>query len=319
MKTKDLTLAFDHRRRSPLVVDVEMADELAQVEAFLGYQFRDRRLLEEALTHSSHPNAVASYQRLEFVGDAALGLLFANHIFLAYPHLEPGDLSLLRSANISTEKLARVAIRHNLYQYLRKDAPNLDDKVREFVRAIKEESDETGYTSSVKAPKVLADIVEAVVAAVYIDCGFDLKALWVVFRGLLEPIITKETLQLQPVTALFEVCQKRGMHVDIKHWRKGSRSIASVYVDGKLFGSGSSENKDIAKLNAAKESLKVLLNTIDLDIGETTVDEKDAKQKLHELCSKKRWSKPCYSLNPTTPCYYAKKGNEPNKQCSLIS
>lgn len=99
------------------------------VEEILNYSFKNKRLLEEALTHSSYPGA-ASYQRLEFVGDAALGLAFSNYIFLVYPRLDPGQLSLIRSANISTEKLARVAVRHGLYRFMRHNAASaLDDKV----------------------------------------------------------------------------------------------------------------------------------------------------------------------------------------------
>ncbi|KAG9447621.1 hypothetical protein H6P81_013749 [Aristolochia fimbriata] len=301
VETEDSTL-LNRRSGMPLVDYMDSVDALAEVEALLGYHFKDRSLLQEALTHSSHGNSNSSYQRLEFLGDAALGLLFTNHIFLIYPKLKPGGLSILRAANVCTEKLARVAVRHNLYHYLRRDATELDDKVREFECAIKEEQDETGYSSSVKAPKVLADVVEAVAAAVYVDCGFDLETLWVVFRGLLEPIITRDTLQLQPVSALFQVCQKRGLEVDFKYWRDDSRtseskSIASVYVDGELLGSSSSVTKEVAKLNAAKEALRVLLDRSDMDIEETTVDVKDAKQKLHELCCKKRWSKPRYSVD----------------------
>ncbi|CAL5392765.1 unnamed protein product [Camellia sinensis] len=79
----------------------------------LNYQFNDKKLLEEALTHLFDTDS-PSYQRLEFVGDAALGIAISNFIFLAYPDLHPDQLSLLRSANISTEKLARTTVRHGL-------------------------------------------------------------------------------------------------------------------------------------------------------------------------------------------------------------
>ncbi|KAI4388198.1 hypothetical protein MLD38_000551 [Melastoma candidum] len=97
------------------------------VEKILNYTFANKKLLEEALTHSSCDD-YPSYQRLEFVGDAALGLAVANHVFLAYPRLDPGELSLLRSANVSTEKLARVAVRHGLYSFVRRNAGALDAK-----------------------------------------------------------------------------------------------------------------------------------------------------------------------------------------------
>lgn len=105
--------------------------------------------------------------------------------------------------------------------------------------------------------------------------------------------------QPQPVTKLFEVCQKEGKQVDIKHWRKGEKDIATVFVDGKFVASSSSEQKENAKLHAAEAALQKLSypksNKIDIFDQLNEADEIDgAKQKLHELCGKKRWPKPIY-------------------------
>jgi hypothetical protein len=104
----------------------DRSEAAARVERLLQYQFHNRSLLEEALTHQSVADGAASYQRLEFVGDAALGLAFSNFLFLTNPTLGPGALSSLRAANVSTEKLARVAVRHDLYPLLRRNCPRLD-------------------------------------------------------------------------------------------------------------------------------------------------------------------------------------------------
>ena len=69
---------------------VEMEASVASVEKIINYSFRNKRLLEEALTHSSFSN-FPSYERLEFIGDAVLGLAISNHLFLAYPNLDPDD------------------------------------------------------------------------------------------------------------------------------------------------------------------------------------------------------------------------------------
>lgn len=106
----------------------DMVASVRSVEQILNYKFKNAKLLEEALTHSSCNNS-PSYQRLEFVGDAALGLAISNYVYLNYPKLEPGQLSLLRAANISTEKLARVAVRHSLYKFVRHNTCTLDQKV----------------------------------------------------------------------------------------------------------------------------------------------------------------------------------------------
>ncbi|XP_015899137.1 ribonuclease 3-like protein 2 isoform X1 [Ziziphus jujuba] len=290
----------------------DMEVSVRAVERILGYSFKNKRLLEEALTHSSCSDSLSNFQRLEFVGDAAIGLAISNYVFLAYPQLDPGQLTSLRSANISTEKLARVAVRHGLYPYVRRNVANLDDKVREFDKAVREEDEMVVYGGSVKAPKILADIVESIAAAVYVDVNFDLQRLWVIFRGLLEPIITYEDLhkQPQPVRMLFELCQKQGKHVDIKYWRDGSKNIASVHIDGNFVASGSAEKKEIAKLNAAKLALHKLPQAIPVK-GEffeyvAGVDGcfeiEGAKHKLHEICRKKKWTKPIYKIenNPGT-------------------
>ena len=110
----------------------DMESSIRSVEEILSYRFKDKSLLKEALTHSSYNNGESfkSYQRLEFVGDAVLGLALSNYVFLAYPNLEPGQLSSLRAANISTEKLARVAVRHGLHRFIRHHAAPLHDKVK---------------------------------------------------------------------------------------------------------------------------------------------------------------------------------------------
>lgn len=286
-----------------LVADEEMKAAIAELEDTLKYRFRDKTLLEDALTHSSC-NSSRSYERLEFVGDAALSLAFSNFLYLAYPDLEPGDLSLIRAANISTEKLARLAIRHNLHRFIRLNAPALVISVEEFALAIQSEDDPVAYGGPVKAPKLLADIVESIAAAIYVDCGFDLKAFWMIFRGFLEPIVMLENLvgRPQPVTMLYELCQKNGKEVDIKHWRNGLRSIASVYVDGEFVASGSSSQKETAKLNAAEEALRKLqeLGLTNDDTECWVINEEGdiegAKQKINELCGKKRLGKPIYRI-----------------------
>ncbi|XP_011014547.1 PREDICTED: ribonuclease 3-like protein 2 [Populus euphratica] len=278
------------------------------VENILNYKFKNKRLLEEALTHSSYTDS-ASYQRMEFLGDAALGLALSNYVYLAYPQLDPGHLSLLRAANISTEKLARVAIKRGLYRFVRHNATALDDKVKEFCDAVSGEDDDDAlvYGGSIKAPKILADIVESIAAAVYVDVDFDLQTFWVIFRGILEPIVTLEDLQQQPqpVTMLFERCQKQGKNVDIKHWKNEAKSIASVYVDGQFIASSSSEQKEIAKLNAAKGALLKLSNSFPTNLNDVSLldifdgssfEIEGAKQKLHELCGKKKWPKPNYNI-----------------------
>lgn len=123
----------------------------------------------------------------------------------------------------------------------------------------------------------------------------------------MEPIITHEALQKQPqpVRLLFEICQKQGKHVDIKYWRDGSKNIASVHIDGKFVASGSSEKKEIAKVNAAKlalhklpQSMPVKGGLFDYAVGvDGCFEIEGVKHQLHEICRKKKWTKPIYKYD----------------------
>lgn len=106
--------------------------------------------------------------------------------------------------------------------------------------------------------------------------------------------------QPQPVTLLFELCQKDGKQVDIKYWAKEEKIIASVFVDGEFVTSASSDQKENAKLNAAKAALQKLyesgeninINTLGQLNGDGEIEA--AKQRLHEQCGKKKWPRPIY-------------------------
>uniref|UniRef100_A0A7N0U1Y8 DRBM domain-containing protein n=1 Tax=Kalanchoe fedtschenkoi TaxID=63787 RepID=A0A7N0U1Y8_KALFE len=127
--------------------------------------------------------------------------------------------------------------------------------VKEFALAVLDEKDNAIYSGAVKAPKVLADIVESVAAAIY-----SVQHLWQVFQGILEPTITYENLrnQPQPVTTLYEICQKEGKQVDFKCCRKGAKNISNVFVGGKFIASSHLQQKETANLSAAKEALEKL-------------------------------------------------------------
>ncbi|CAI0437297.1 unnamed protein product [Linum tenue] len=234
------------------------AGTVSEVEKILGYVFNDKELLVDALTHSSSIPSPRNYQRLEFVGDAVIQLAVSNYLFLQSPPLDPRNLTLLRAANVSTEKLARVAVRRGFYKFVRRNSAALDDRI---------------------------------------------------FRGILEPIVTLEHLerQPQPVTRLFDLCQKQGKHVDIKYWRSGTKTVASIFVDGSFVVSDSSDYKEIAKLDACRKAFDIVVSELPSTDSSTlaagssgydgsTLTIQDPKQKLNEMCIKKKWPKPCYCI-----------------------
>ncbi|XP_065874728.1 ribonuclease 3-like protein 3 [Euphorbia lathyris] len=189
---------------------------LEGAEEILGYKFENNRLLEEAFTDSSFPDKGFSYERLEYIGDSVLNFSLQRNTF--------------STANIDTEKLTRVAFKHGFHRFLRHNKPLLEDQV-------------------------LADIVESTVGAVFIDTNYCLDSVWKVFKDVLEPIISRETVKIHPVTELYEECQKRNLKVKfVDSWRK---SIAfHVLIEDKLVGRATyGFKKDIAYNRAAKDAL----------------------------------------------------------------
>ncbi|KAK9133299.1 hypothetical protein Scep_012827 [Stephania cephalantha] len=253
------------------------SSSIEAVEKIVAYNFKDKSLLEEALTHSSYTEG-PSLQRLEFFGDAALGLAVAKYLYEAYPEFNQGKLTNFRSAIVSTEMLARVAIHHDLFTYLH-------HTFEEFARVVREEGDEIRHSGVADAaPKVLADVVESILAALYIDSDYDLKKLWDCFRDLLRPLSVK---------TLREFHRLERKEVEITHQKKEGTDVGNIFVD-------------IVETITAKEALenlcqslsKVRIRTIGNDSNNVlTAEEIDsAKLNLNEFCTRKRWHKPTYRL-----------------------
>ena len=122
----------------------------------LGYTFRDPTLLNNALTHSSYanerPNHGQSNERLEFLGDSVLGMVTAEKLYHLYPDLPEGKLSRLRAELVCEQALHAVALELRLGDYLRLGKGEEHSGGRE-------------------RPSILADAVEAVIAAMFLDGG----------------------------------------------------------------------------------------------------------------------------------------------------
>lgn len=140
---------------TPSSLKVETLEVLEQA---LGYVFRDRELLEQALTHRSHPSpknqGPADNERLEFLGDAILGFLVSEQLYGLRAGLREGALSRIKSRLVSADQLYQVAVRLDLGRHLR----------------LGPGEEKTGGREK---QAILANAVEAVVAAVYLDGGLE--------------------------------------------------------------------------------------------------------------------------------------------------
>ena len=122
-----------------------------------------------------------------------------------------------------------------------------------------------------------------------------------VTRWLFEPIITAETVDEQPVTTLHELCQKHGKVAQFKTWQRGGMTVVNVFVGGEMVGLGSSEQKVIAKLNAARNALAKLggaKQQVITGLGNGSADEigelKECKHQLADQCIGKNWPEPIF-------------------------
>ena len=127
------------------------------LETKLGYQFQNPKLLDHALTHSSYANehhlgSISSNERLEFSGDSVLGMIVADHLYRTFPDLPEGDLTRIRANLVCEGSLVLVAKEWDLGRYLK----------------LGKGENACGGRSR---PSILADAVEAVLAAVFLDGG----------------------------------------------------------------------------------------------------------------------------------------------------
>jgi ribonuclease III len=229
------------------------ADELTELEAVLGYSFRDPRRLLQALTHSSRiPERAADdppgdNEKLEFLGDAVLELLVSEELVRTFPDWGEGQLSKSRARLVNATSLSAASIRLGLGNHL----------------LLGRGEEKTGGRMK---PALLADAYEAVVAAIYLDGGLD-AARGFVLRSLVDGAISAEAETLgrpDHKSALQELLQSRGVTPGIYHvveemgpdHEKTFR--VEVRINGEIAASGTGRTKKEAEQAAAVAALEQL-------------------------------------------------------------
>ena len=248
MENQDLTpnLRYD----PPVTRD----EQLSRLEEVLGYGFRDRSLLERALTHSSYANeasrrdTVQDNETLEFLGDSVLGFLVAEMLFEAFPGFREGQLSKARSHLVSEPSFARLA---------------RELGVGDVLLLAAGESRSGGRVKE----SLLADAFEAVFAAITLDAGLP-AAREVARRLFAAPVAELDPGELSfhdYKTALQELAQGEGKALPV--YRMVSESgpdhlkefVFEVVYDEGLSATGAGATKKEAQRQAAKAALAVKL------------------------------------------------------------
>lgn len=227
-----------------------MAD-LDVLEQIIGVTFRDRALLEQALVHRSYLNenpdfALPSNERLEFLGDAVLGLVVADKLYHELPHLSEGKMTKLRAALVRQETLASLAASLDLGSYLR-----------------------LGWGEEVSGGRSrrtnLARAFEAVIGAIFLDQGFGVAAdsILRLFGDQLRRI-TEGRLTTDYKSRLQEVVQAEQRLTPVYRMVEASgpdhekRFIVEVMVGDTVIGRGVGKSKRMAEEEAARSAIESL-------------------------------------------------------------
>ena len=218
-----------------------MTAQYTLLEGVLGTAL-DPELLERALTHRSYAyehGGLPTNERLEFLGDAVLGIVVTDVIYRRHPDLAEGQLAKLRASVVNTRALAEVARGLSLGRWLR----------------LGRGEQSTGGRDK---NSILADTMEAVIAAVYLDRG--MTGATALVRALFDPLMlaaASEGAELDWKTALQEVMASRGLGVpDYRITESGpdhdKRFAAQVLVAGEPLGAGDGRSKKEAEQVAAE-------------------------------------------------------------------
>lgn len=226
------------------------AERVRALQEALGMEFSSPTLMREALTHRSYLNEInqawPSNERLEFLGDAVLGMISTDYLFGRLPNLGEGELTNLRSALVRTETLARFAQQIHLGQYL-------------FLGRGEEMS------RGRDRPGGLACAFEALLGAIYIDRGYEEAQRFVM--SFLEPelaTVLEGRLHKNAKSLLQELVQARMQQTPTYHLMAESGPdhaksfTVEVRIGGRVLGQGSDRSKRGAEQVAAEAALKEL-------------------------------------------------------------
>lgn len=221
---------------------------LETLEEKLGFKFNNRELLQSSLVHRSYLNEHRDFklphnERLEFLGDAVLELVVTEHLYKTYPNPE-GELTNYRSALVNHRILSDIAKRLG---------------IGDHVMLSKGEAKDTGRARQI----ILANAIEAVIGAMYLDQGFSPTAEFIHREILKElPEILAGGLYLDPKSQLQELIQEReGVTPGYRVLGESGPDHAKIFevgvmVNDKIIGRGTGPSKQEAEVSAAANALK---------------------------------------------------------------
>ena len=219
---------------------------LENLEKSIKYKFKNKELLKTALTHSSYAfeNHVESNEKLEFLGDSILEFISSKYLYENFPSLKEGEMTKVRADIVCEKSLYQVAKMHNF---------------SDFLYVGRSEIQNHGNTR----PAIMADSVEALIAAIYFDSGIEEAEKFIVenLKSSAE-IASKNVGQKDYKTVLQEKLQ---VHGDVKIEYKiikeegpdhNKKFTAIVSCNGSLLAQGEGRTKKSAEMEAARKAIE---------------------------------------------------------------
>ncbi len=219
-------------------------------ENIIEYKFKNPKLLEEALTHSSYANEhrdkhIKCNERLEFLGDAVLSIVVADYIFKSFPDLPEGELTKLRASLVCEKTLYMFGKQIRLGDYL-----------------LLSRGERNG--GGAERPSIVSDAFEAVIAAIYLDGGIEAAG-----KHILRFVISEvKNMKKRPFkdykTTLQEIVQKNPGEILEYHMVSESgpdhdkHFVFEVHLNSNVIGKGGGRSKKEAEQNAAREALELM-------------------------------------------------------------
>ncbi|KAJ3069478.1 hypothetical protein HDU98_007453 [Podochytrium sp. JEL0797] len=195
---------------APVIANEAGGFDLGKLQRRLGYTFRDSKWAIQAMTHSSYVSQTKSYETLEFLGDAVLDWIVMQYLFTTYSDLEPDKLSELRQAAVNNESFCRLAVSIGLHELVLHTLPSIPMHIASYLHHLTQpgvmESDP--LEAEQEGAKMLGDLFEAVVGAVYIDAGYSVHAVWQVLKpimsGFLAQFVNPDVVFKSPIRRVHE-------------------------------------------------------------------------------------------------------------------
>ena len=225
-----------------------MSKDISVLEKEIGYTFKNKNLLKNALIHTSyaHENGVESNEKLEFLGDSILEFISSKYIYNKYPKLKEGEMTKVRATVVCEESLYKIADKHNFSDFL---YVGKSERMHQGNRKI----------------AIMADSVEAVIAAIYFDSNLDEAERFIINNLKDEIEVASHNVGMKDhKTVLQEKLQIHGnVNIEYKIINESGPDhdktfTAEVRLNGKALATGIGKTKKQAEMDAAYKALKTL-------------------------------------------------------------